>query len=862
MENKDRQMYQMHEKGMKEISSAIKEQKAEVKEALSPIKQLASVLMGEIKGKDGHTPVKGVEYFTKEEQDAFVADIMSRIRVPQDGAPGKDAEPVDYSRIEAYVTKQVAKIPKPVNGKDAVVDYDSIVAAVLSKVPKMKNVLIDYPALKKYCLEEIQKIENERESRVRSLNSGGPTTRLGEIVDVNLDGATVNQVLTFDGNNWIASDSAGGAGYTNLTEFVDQTAWRVFYSNGSGDVTELALGADGTFLKSNGATSAPTFATPAGSGDVSKVGTPLDNQIGVWTGDGTLEGDTGLTWSGTALSVDGAAVFNESGLDVDFRIESEDNTRIFEVNAAFNTIGIGTAADANSLLILFGADDAKDLASQNGTALQIVGGNQVFTNASSTVAVGATTSMSSGALTNGTATLTITDASTLYIQNAPTASTNVSIGTAWAMFVDAGDVRIDGSIGNTSNRVTKGWFTDLEVTNAIAGSTTNNANLALSNLASVAINTTLVSDTDNTDALGTAAIAWSDLFLGSGAVITFNSSPSTPDVTITHSANKLTIAGGTLESDSNITTSDGLRGNSLSTSHDGGLIFETGIGQSDGLFLDNSADVDTLTLYRTVVGSIGLNTGNVTGDITLSFPNASGTFALTSATSFANLTSIQGVTVTLADAGADALLGWDDSASAYQNLSAADAIAALGVTATATELNYTDGVTSAIQTQLDARLPLAGGTMTGNITLGENTSIALDPAGSADGKYSGITVTGTGGATIAFGDLVTLDKDDSRWELVDISVAAAATGDARGVIGIAVTSSTDGGALTILLDGIIRADANFPALTIGAPVYASTTGDIVVTQPTTTDHVIRIVGYALTADEIRFNPGNTWTTHT
>jgi len=72
------------------------------------------------------------------------------------------------------------------------------------------------------------------------------------------------------------------------------------------------------------------------------------------------------------------------------------------------------------------------------------------------------------------------------------------------------------------------------------------ANTALSNLASVAINTTLVSDTDNTDALGTSAIAWSDLFLGSGAVITFNSAPSTADVTITHSANALTLAGGQL----------------------------------------------------------------------------------------------------------------------------------------------------------------------------------------------------------------------------------------------------------------------------------------------------------------------------
>lgn len=91
------------------------------------------------------------------------------------------------------------------------------------------------------------------------------------------------------------------------------TAHRVFYSDGSGVITELALGADGTFLKSNGATSAPTFATPSGSGDVSKVGTPVNNQVGVWTGDGTLEGDADLTFDGALLSTDALAITGTSG---------------------------------------------------------------------------------------------------------------------------------------------------------------------------------------------------------------------------------------------------------------------------------------------------------------------------------------------------------------------------------------------------------------------------------------------------------------------------------------------------------------------------------------------------------------------
>lgn len=159
-------------------------------------------------------------------------------------------------------------------------------------------------------------------------------------------------------------------------------------------------------------------------------------------------------------------------------------------------------------------------------------------------------------------------------------------------------------------------------------------------------------------------------------------------------------------------------------------------------------------------------------------------------------------------------------------------------------------------------LALAGGTMSGAITLGENTSIALDPAGSADGKYSGITVTGVAGYTQAFGDCVYLDPTDSRWEACDANAAAGADGDSRGVIGIVVVAGTDGNPCTILLHGIIRADAKFDTFTINNPIYVSeTAGAITQTQPITTDVVIRIVAFALTADEIYWNPENDFITH-
>lgn len=53
-----------------------------------------------------------------------------------------------------------------------------------------------------------------------------------------------------------------------MTSTSDHTAgnWKVFYSNGSGQVTELSLGAANTILTSNGTSSAPTFTAPAAGG--------------------------------------------------------------------------------------------------------------------------------------------------------------------------------------------------------------------------------------------------------------------------------------------------------------------------------------------------------------------------------------------------------------------------------------------------------------------------------------------------------------------------------------------------------------------------------------------------------------------
>lgn len=74
---------------------------------------------------------------------------------------------------------------------------------------------------------------------------------------------------------------------------------------------------------------------------VSKVGTPVDNQIGVWTGNGTIEGTSNLTYNGTTLGVTGNITVSGT---VDGRDVSSDGAKV-DIAIVSDTTGI-TGADA------------------------------------------------------------------------------------------------------------------------------------------------------------------------------------------------------------------------------------------------------------------------------------------------------------------------------------------------------------------------------------------------------------------------------------------------------------------------------------------------------------------------------------
>lgn len=320
-----------------------------------------------------------------------------------------------------------------------------------------------------------------------------------------------------------------------------------------------------------------------------------------------LLGSNGIVGKSTAQTLSGAKTFssssgttfnygvtiNEGSNDSDTRIETNNMTHAVVVDAGLDAISFGAAAvDDSFVQIAKGASTST--ATQNTYHLSVAPGGATTIPSGTTAYVGSVNINEP----NITATGTVTNAFTVRIAGAPTEGSS----TNYALWVDAGATQLDGTLGvgdtlsvsGDIDMVANGNRIDLDTDNdtsirasaddtisiEVAGNddftiTANSLNVLTGSVIDLADNapvqfgdaddasikwdtadlaiaagsadvkitaSNVIPATNDGSALGVSGTAWSDLFLASGSVVDFHAG----DVTLTHSANTLTVAGGTL----------------------------------------------------------------------------------------------------------------------------------------------------------------------------------------------------------------------------------------------------------------------------------------------------------------------------
>ena len=150
---------------------------------------------------------------------------------------------------------------------------------------------------------------------------------------------------------------AGGGGFTEeqITDFVGG----MFTGNTETGISATFQDADNTI----------DLVVSAAGGDVSKVNTPVDNQVGVWTGDGTIEGTSGLTYDGSNVQLTGdigsTGTPITKGWFTDLQV-----TNAIAGSVTGNAATVTSFTPASGSLTLAGAD-AITLTSTAGTSLTL-----------------------------------------------------------------------------------------------------------------------------------------------------------------------------------------------------------------------------------------------------------------------------------------------------------------------------------------------------------------------------------------------------------------------------------------------------------------------------------------------------------
>lgn len=202
---------------------------------------------------------------------------------------------------------------------------------------------------------------------------------------VGLDYLTIAaQVITLGSVN-LSTDVTGNLPVTNLNSGTGASAATFWRGDGTWVTPDSGGTPEGTSILSTGEAGGSKYLredgdgtcswqTPAGSGDVSKVGTPVNNEIGIWTGDGTIEGDTNFTWNGATLGITGAITVSGN---VDGRDISVDGTKLDGIETAADVTDTANVTSAGALMDSEVDADIKTLVLPASTTISAFGATLV-----------------------------------------------------------------------------------------------------------------------------------------------------------------------------------------------------------------------------------------------------------------------------------------------------------------------------------------------------------------------------------------------------------------------------------------------------------------------------------------------------
>ena len=266
---------------------------------------------------DGKTPIKDVDYVSKD------SAIKMLTKAVNDALSNEEDKFI--SRVEGKFDSKVYQSEKKrddvvagaidrINTKLSEVKDGVVTEAEIRRAANLALGMIELPDFSELIKENIDgesvrnalsRLTEDKRYKVEISDVNGLAQAIAQVSQIRGQGGTIGkqQVYNFI-RQAIADGTISGSGMGDMTAAVYDPANKAEQVVTTGDI--------GVSVQ------------PAGSyGNVTKVGTPVNNQVGVWTGDGTIEGDTGLTYSGSVLAVTGGITTSVAGTPAQFTRTSD-----------------------------------------------------------------------------------------------------------------------------------------------------------------------------------------------------------------------------------------------------------------------------------------------------------------------------------------------------------------------------------------------------------------------------------------------------------------------------------------------------------------------------------------------------------